>query len=241
MWSGNDPNWGGGGFGDLGGGGGSSTDVDTDPCLKIKSNLTDANYKLKYDELNKTSNFTEKQEKGFYETKDGWFIGLEQSSSTSTSDGLKVPIADDVKGYTHIHLNDYEDGTFDEEGRPVIRKPIRMFSPADVNTLMELAKIQTNGNYGDLYGTMLSSTGNYIIKFTGTAANIKTGFDTEDWRKAFKKFIMDEKGSLEKKFLRFLSEKMGVTGVSLYKINSDGTVEQKTLSSDGVVTPTKCP
>lgn len=144
-----DPNWGGGGFGDLGGGGGSSTDVDTDPCLKIKSNLTDANYKLKYDELNKTSNFTEKQEKGFYETKDGWFIGLEQAGSTSTSDGLKVPIADDVKGYTHIHLNDYEDGTFDEEGRPRIRQPIRMFSPADVNTLMELANIQTNGSYGD--------------------------------------------------------------------------------------------
>lgn len=88
---------------------------------------------------------------------------------------------------------------------------------------------------------MLSSTGNYIIKFTGAAANIKTGFDTPTWREDYKNFIDREKGSLEKKFLRFLSEKMGVTGVSLYKINRDGTVEQKTLSSDGVVTPTKCP
>ena len=224
-----------------GSGGGGEKPQDRNPCEKIKKQNESTNYKIKLNEYNKASNFSEKKEKGFYETKDGWFYSLEQSQSTSSSDGLKIPISSDIKGYTHTHLNDYEDGTTDENGTPVIRQPIRMFSPADVNALMELTKLQSNGNYGDLYGVMLSSSGNYTIKFTGTAADIKTGFDTDDWREDYKKFVQKESGSLEKKFLRFLSEKMGVKGISLFKNNSDGKTQKKSLSSNNNVQTTDCP
>lgn len=231
--------------GDLPGGSDLDNPIDTTkvktPCDKVKDQVSSSNYKLKYDELNKSSNFSEKKEKGFYETKDGWFIGLQQGASTSSSDGLKVPISSDTKGYTHTHIDNYETGKTDDSGNVEERQPIRMFSPADINTLMELAKTQTSGNYGDLYGTMLSSSGNYTIKFTGSATDIKTGFDTATWRADFKNFITNESGSLEKKFLKFLSEKMGVRGVSLYKLNNDGTVEQKSLSSDGKLLSAKCP
>lgn len=224
-----------------GSGGGGEKPQDRNPCEKIKKQNESTNYKIKLNEYNKASNFSEKKEKGFYETKDGWFYSLEQSQSTSSSDGLKIPISSDIKGYTHTHLNDYEDGTTDENGTPVIRQPIRMFSPADVNALMELAKLQSNGNYGGLYGVMLSSSGNYTIKFTGTAADIKTGFDTDDWREDYKKFVQKESGSLEKKFLRFLSEKMGVKGISLFKNNSDGKTQKKSLTSNNNVQTTDCP
>ncbi len=232
--------------GENGSGGGSGQGLpypnqNTDPCATIKAQNESTNYKIKLNEYNKASNFSEKKENGFYETKDGWFYSLEQSQSTSSSDGLKIPISSDIKGYTHTHLNDYEDGTTDENGTPVIRQPIRMFSPADVNALMELAKLQSNGNYGGLYGVMLSSSGNYTIKFTVTAADIKTGFDTDDWREDYKKFVQKESGSLEKKFLRFLSEKMGVKGISLFKNNSDGKTQKKSLTSNNNVQTTDCP
>ena len=224
-----------------GSGGGGEKPQDRNPCEKIKKQNESTNYKIKLNEYNKASNFSEKKEKGFYETKDGWFYSLEQSQSTSSSDGLKFPISSDIKGYTHTHLNDYETGKTDDSGNPEERQPIRMFSPADVNALMELAKLQSNGNYGDLYGVMLSSSGNYTIKFTGTAADIKTGFDTDDWREDYKKFVQKESGSLEKKFLRFLSEKMGVKGISLFKNNSDGKTQKKSLSSNNNVQTTDCP
>lgn len=224
-----------------GSGGGGEKPQDRNPCEKIKKQNESTNYKIKLNEYNKASNFSEKKEKGFYETKDGWFYSLEQSQSTSSSDGLKFPISSDIKGYTHTHLNDYETGKTDDSGNPEERQPIRMFSPADVNALMELAKLQSNGNYGDLYGVMLSSSGNYTIKFTGTAADIKTGFDTQEWRNSYRDFIKNENGSLEKKFLRFLSEKMGVNGISLFKNNSDGKTQKKSLSSNNNVQTTDCP
>lgn len=141
----------------------------------------------------------------------------------------------------HTHLNDYETGKTNSEGDPKINQPIRMFSPADVNTLMSLAQTRTTGDYGNLYGMMVSSYGNYTIKFTGTSSDIKTGFDTPQWRNSYLAFMKNEKGTLEAKFLRFMKEKMNINGVELYKVKNDGKIQKKALNSNNKVTSTDCP
>lgn len=225
-------------------GGGSYNPIpvnNTDPCAKMKEMNSNVKYMEKINELKKSSVLNKKYETGYSEDKNGNFTQLKTSSSTSSSDGLQLPINSNIKGFIHTHINDYEDGSTDGDGNLAIRQPIRMFSPADVNALMELAILQTDGNYSDLYGTMISSEGNYTIKFTGTAADIKTGFDTKVWRDEYLLFIKNESGSLEKKFLRFLSEKMGVKGVSLYKIKDNGVIQNKTLGSNNKMQSSDCP
>lgn len=227
-----------------GGGGGTGYTYDqtkTDPCSDLKTQNANAEYKAKIEELDKTSVLSQKHETGFSEDKNGNFTNLPKSTSTDSSDGLTINITSDTKGYTHTHQNDYEDGTFDSNGNPKIRQPIRMFSPADVNAVMKIASYTTNGDYSEIYGTMISSYGNYTIKFTGSASDIITGFDTPGCRNEYRKFIENEKGTLEAKFLRFISEKMKVDGISLYKIKNNGTIQNKTLNAENKVDSKDCP
>ena len=229
------------GQGDGGSGGSDNTNQNTDPCAAIKAQNNNTNYNSKIAELDKSSVLNKKTETGYKESKSGNFTALTPSTSTSSSDGLNLSVDADTKGYVHSHVNDYETGKTNDNNEPEERQPIRMFSPADVNALMEMASY-ANGNYGDLYGTMVSSDGNYTIKFTGTAADIKTGFDTKQWRDDFKDYkIQHDRWSNEKLFLKFLSEKMNVKGISLYKIKSNGTVQNKTLDANNKVQSTDCP
>ncbi|MCT2564273.1 hypothetical protein [Chryseobacterium herbae] len=242
----NNPGGGCGGFGDCNGGGGSSgpqtPQQNQDPCTKMKAQNLNAGYKEKIAELDKPSVLSQKKEKGFSETKSGVFTVLQQGTSTNTKDALKIPVTSDTKGYIHTHLNDYENGKYTDNNEPFINEPIRMFSPGDVNTLMTMAGFVTDGNYSELYGTMVSSYGNYTIKFTGTASDIKTGFDTEQWRLDYIDYRKENKyWSFEKLFLNFLKEKMNVQGVALYKIKSNGKIQKKTLNSSNNVQSEDCP
>ncbi|MDY0933349.1 hypothetical protein SOM20_20140, partial [Chryseobacterium sp. CFBP8996] len=210
------------------------------PCEKIKTQNNNTEFKGKIDALNKQSILNQKKETGFSENKNGNFTPL-PASSTNSSDALTITITPSTKGYIHTHQNDYETGNTDDNGNPEIRQPIRMFSPADVNTLMTIASFIDDGNYEDIYGAMISSYGNYTIKFTGTASDIQMGFNTKKWRDDYKTFIDEEKGTLESKFLRFLKEKMNVQGIELYKIKSNGTIQKKTLNANNQVQSNDCP
>jgi hypothetical protein len=212
------------------------------PCEKIKAQSINANYKAKIEALDKPSILSMKKETGFSESKSGIFTDLPQAASTGSSDGMTITVTPDTKGYIHTHLNDYETGTNNNGGLPIINQPIRIFSPADVNTLMTMADMTTDGDYSQLYGTMVSSYGNYTIMFTGIASDIKTGFDTEQWRLNY--IAYREKNpywSFEKLFLNFLKDEMNVQGVELYKIKSNGSVQKKTLNSNKSVQSSDCP
>ncbi|WP_131401671.1 hypothetical protein [Chryseobacterium sp. JM1] len=232
------------GPGGTGGGEGNGPSPDgpqLSPCEKLKAQIIDVKFKEKVDELNKYSVLTKKKETGYSESKTGIFTPLNPSASTDTSDGLKIPVTANTKGYIHTHLDDYLNGEFNENGDPIQREPIRMFSPADVNALMTMAGFVTDGNYSELYGTMVSSTGNYTIKFTGAASDIKTGFDQGKWGDDYLQYRKDRQlWSLEKLFLTFLKEKMNVQGIELYKIKSNGTVQKKTLNSENKVDSEDC-
>jgi len=236
------PSGGCGPYNNCGGGGGTPYQpTPITPCQRLKDQNANTDYQAKIESLDKNSVLSQKKETGYSENKSGTFTDLEQSESTDASDGLQVPDSPDTKGYIHTHLNDYETGNTDANGNPEIKSPIRMFSPADVNTLMVLAGHITNGDYSHLYGTMVSSYGNYTIKFTGTAADIKTGFKGETWRKKYAKYIEKENGTLEAKFLRFLKDEMNVQGIELYKIKSNGTIKKKSLNSNNNVQSDDCP
>lgn len=229
------------------GSGGPDNPVDTttvpkNPCEKLKAQTTNANYKAKIEALDKPSVLSLKKETGFAESKSGVFTELPQAASTANSDGMTVTVTPSLKGYIHTHLNDYLTGNVNENGEQEINQPIRMFSPADVNTLMTMAGMATDSDYSELYGTMVSSYGNYTIMFTGTAADIKTGFDTPKWINEYVAYrVRNPYWSFEKLFLNFLKEKMNVQGVELYKIKDNGTIQKKTLNSNNNVQSSDCP
>ncbi|MEW7402035.1 hypothetical protein AB2S31_17440 [Elizabethkingia anophelis] len=218
---------------DYGGGGVPTNPVET-PCASIEKLVLNPEYQKVVNELDRTSVLSKSHETGYSENKGGTFTPLVPGSDEGR-DFLTIPIDSNTKGFTHTHLNDKESDKADDEGLIKVIKPIRMFSPADVNTLMTI--IDTNKSdtdFSQYYGSMISSSGNYIIKFTGTASDIKMGFDTDEWREKYAAYIKKNKGSLERIFLNFLRDEMQVSGISLYEVRRNGKkIEEKVLSADG--------
>ena len=102
---------------------------------------------------------------------------------------------------------------------------------------------RSSGNFADYYVTMAASDGTYPLKFTGNPADIKVGYGTEEWRKHFAKYCNDwlKKYGLEKTFLTYLRDVMQLNGVGLYKINSNDTIDQVTLTVNNKIIKTPCP
>ncbi len=101
----------------------------------------------------------------------------------------------------------------------------------------------SSGNFADYYVTMAASDGTYTLKFTGTPTDIKVGYGTEEWGKHFADYVKKriDKYTLEKIFLTYLRDVMQLNGVSLYKINSNDTIDQVTLTVNNKIIKTPCP
>lgn len=220
-----------------------------DPCEVLKTKNTDTAYINKINYLKTKTNLT--VETGFSESKTGLFTALVPTQSTNNSDNLNAPIDSTTRGFSHTHLNNYEtqinEGAFSQ--RTAFKTPIRMFSPADVNQLMLLThRNRFSGDYSQYYITMVTTNGTYTLKFTGSAADIKLGFGTDQWRRHFVNAFEEtpQKGrntpvKLEKFFLKYLKETMQINSMSLYKINDNGTVDEKKLDVAGEVISIPCP
>ena len=114
---------------------------------------------------------------------------------------------------------------------------------------MDLVKIAEDAArpLGEVYATMVSSNINYQIRFTGNQYQIKTFTGAQ--RDAFKDPYTILMGSrignqnlLELGFLQFISEKMNLKGITLYRMNSDGTNTEIKLNTDKTGTlETNCP
>jgi len=228
-----DPNWG------SGGGGEDDGYVYPDPpelnpCEKLKAQNTNSQFTGKIDDLK--SKLTLKKETGYVEKTNGSFDYKDNSTATETANSLSLgnPTAD-MKGYLHTHPNDFEmeypDGTIE------YRKGFKIFSPADViyfNQMVALAN-QNGMPLGDIYAVMVSGTGIYQIRFTGNVNQVKTVYTNTklEYNKMYLKYFQENaKRSDEMNFLKFMDEHMYVKGVSLVKMNDDGTFTTKTLNSD---------
>lgn len=220
-----------------------------EPCEVLRAKNNDTAYTNRISYLKTKTNL--KVETGFGESKTGVFTSLVPTASTNNSDNLNAPIDSTTRGFSHTHLNNYEvqinEGAFSQ--RTEFKTPVRMFSPADVNQLMLLAhRNRFNGDYSEYYITMVTANGTYTLKFTGAATDIMLGFGTDQWRKHFVKTFKEtpkkERNSpakLEKFFLKYLKQTMQINSISLFKINDNGTVEEKKLDAFGEVISIPCP
>jgi|SRR5690606_10493418 len=147
----------------------------------------------------------------------------------------------------HTHVNDYD--VTDANGNTVPRIGIKIFSPADMTYFMDLVQnAQTKGQpLGDVYAVMVSSGVNYQIRFTGNQYQIKTftSDQTKAHREPYERHLTPFIGNpqkLELGFLQYISEKMNLKGVSLYKMNADGTTTEIKLNDNKTGTiETNCP
>ncbi|GEM_PF-1599529 len=209
-----------------------------DPCAKIKALMANPNFIAKMEELAKKTNL--KVETGYSQSKNGPFTPLIVLPSTNGADRMQLNITSDMIGYIHSHLDDYQSGQVNPDGDPVIRQPIRMFSPGDIGAFLQLVKNAQNNNIpiDSVYGAMVSSDGTYQLRFTGNPNQINLNFNWSNLTKDYVTYL--EKGNKEANFLRFLNDKCYVGGVELYKINKDKTSTKKTLDSNKKTINSNC-
>ncbi|UUF16887.1 MULTISPECIES: hypothetical protein [Flavobacterium] len=212
----------------------------TNPCDKIKTLMANPNFIVKLEELGKKTNL--KVESGYSQSKNGPFTPLIVLLSTDGADKMKLIPTPDMVGYVHTHLNDYDSGLVNADGEPLIRKPLRIFSPVDIGAFLQLVKNAQNNNIpiDNVYGAMVSSDGTYQLRFTGDPNQININFDWDatSMEKDYMTYL--EKGNKEVNFLRFLNDKCYIKGIELYKINKDKTSTKKTLDTKKTVININC-
>ena len=220
-----------GGDGGSGGGGGNGGYPYTpeeqalaDYCKLLREQRQNVNFQNNLNNLENNTGL--KKETGYIQRTNGSYTYQDAATQTENKNSLSLPNATlqankDIMGYLHTHVNDH---TYtDENGDEVIRKGIRMFSPADVAYFMDMLKnAQDAGRpLSDVYAVMVTSTGNYEIRFTGNQYQIKTftKAQVENLHEIYKTEML-KSTDLELTFLRFISERMNVKAVNLYRMDA---------------------
>lgn len=220
--------------GGSGGGGASVTNNTKNPCDALKTQNSDTNYKDKIIGLKNNTGLS--KETGFLQNTDGTYTSLKNNNR----DQLDFPLGPTSIGFLHTHLDPYDLGEYDLDGNLIIYQPIKMFSPTDVKTFIILLNnaYRNNIDLNTVYGTVVTSTGTYTLKFDGIFSDINQSLNFDDALTDKYKKSIDRYG-LEKGFLSFLKNN-GINGISLYKVNSDGTTEKNSLDSNNTTIKTPC-
>ncbi|MDA9339702.1 hypothetical protein N9Q68_01890 [Polaribacter sp.] len=211
-----------------------------DPCRHIKLQLQNPVYTTQADELKNNTGLS--QETGYKQNKDGTQVAL---NNTNNGHSLVIPVNQNTVGYMHTHIDDYNAGDLDNDGVDDFRKPIKIFSPAD---LLKFLQIVRNTKYNGVpthltYGTMISSSGIYTLRFTGVindidVTSLKKAAEYEEDYKLY--FSEKYKSNKERAFLHFLKDHININGINLYRIRANGDVEKKTLKENGRVDTNDC-
>ncbi|MDO9261446.1 MAG: hypothetical protein Q7U08_05855 [Flavobacteriaceae bacterium] len=204
------------------------------PCISIKNQLNNIYYKEKVEELKGKTHL--KYETGYAEDKEGNITPLPLLDGGHS---LDLKVGTNTKGYIHSHQNDFLTGKI-VDGKNEIAQPIRIFSPADIIKLLSIAKntLRSNIPLDEVYGTMISSTGNYTLKFTGNIDHIHGFLNADDLRDVYIEYIKEF--GLEEGFLKFIKNEIKIDGISLYKIEDNGQIIQKTIENNGIIVLVNC-
>jgi len=205
-------------------GSGEDTNDVVTPCQTIAQKIADSTYQAKVAFLR--TKFNLHHETGFSENTSGTFTAL----TAAGANAMYLPISSGIIGYMHVHQNDYEDSNGD------LKKPYKIFSPADVIMFLRIARqaAEDGTDLEDIYGAMYSGDRNYILKFTGNGGDLPSDADmhnmlvnSKPWRDRFKDEIKNyDDYDKEKMFINFMNSIMGVEGVSLYRVNNNGTIKE---------------
>jgi hypothetical protein len=206
------------------------------PCWKMKVQNQNSDFKAKVAILDKKEMFDKEQETGFaaaYGT-----VSYEQMPNTPNGN-VKLPEGNKYFGFMHVHLN--LDGV------------VKIFSPYDITTFLtscvENAKLK--GGMLDAYAMVITSQGNYILKYSGDG-NFAILYDqlqswqtwyNDNYAQLSENGELNNPASVEKLFTQFLKEIVKVAGLEVYK--SDKTTGNTSrLEYDGKDNPVKttpCP
>ncbi len=210
-----------------------------DPCAELKEQIEEESYNDKFKDLN--SKTGEQKEAGYVQNTDGTFTKLDpiNGGHSLDLDGLSYA---NLNGFIHTHLDDFPTGKIDNiTGLPEINEIYRIFSPADVIAFLNIAK--NSNNLADVYATVLSSTGDYTICFTGNVNEIPVLKTAKEYRADY--IAKLKRYGNERSFLKFLDEIMNVDGIELYKIkkplfNSTYKIKSKSLDENGKIDSQDC-
>lgn len=220
------------------GGGGQNPTGTNNPCEKIKLQNQSPAFKGNLSDLKGKTSL--KKETGYIQKASGGFDYNDNASATDNSNSLGLPDSKTktwVTGYMHTHVDDYT--VTDADGQEQIRIGIQIFSPADMAYFMDMLKNAQNAGrpLGDVYAIMVSSGQTYQIRFTGNQYQIRSFTETQltDFKTQYIEFMKSRIGNakkLELGFLDFISEKMNLKSVALYKMNKDGTNTEIKMTAD---------
>lgn len=211
-----------------------------DPCASLKKLTTNTEYTGRIQTLVANTTNSDHKERGYKENLDGTFVQLINGSNGANNHSLDIDVDSNTKGYLHNHVDPYPDGTYDADGNPNMVTPIHLFSPADITRFLIMVKNAHSSNtpLSDIYGTMVSSSGTYTLKYSGIyPANFNfSNLNIDDrYISYFEKEI-----NAEKAFLLFLKNEIGIQGVELFKVSADGSLNKKSLNSTNTVQNTPC-
>jgi hypothetical protein len=208
-----------------------------DPCTELGKQINNSDFKNKKEELEKLTN--KKEETGYVQNKTGTFTKLKPIKNGHSLDLNGISLKN-INGFIHTHLNDFETGKI-VNGLPQINEIYRIFSPADVIAFLTITKHSTN--VSKTYATIITSSGDYTLKFTGTKDDIKGIKSANAYRADYIEY-MDEYSNKEKGFLHFLTDHIKVKGIELYKLHKPlfGSIkiQRKILDSRGKVDKVEC-
>ncbi len=208
--------------------------VERNPCAEVQTQLDNPNFNAKLEELKRKTHLHE--ETGYKQNNSGVFTAL---TPINGGDHLDFQIDNTTTGYLHTHLDDYETGKI-VEGLPEIKQITRMFSPNDVISFLSIVKRSAASNIplSSVYGSMVSSTGTYTLRFLGKRSDIPNNLNAEELKYIYKSLL--EENGRERGFLKFLNEVIQIQGIKLFKIKDSGRIRPKTLNANDRVETGDC-
>jgi len=231
--------------GQSGGGSGGSDDSNenTDPCSKIKSDLSNSKFKEKMSSLNNSTVLNYDHEMGFAASYPPLGTGITDTQYQPLDNkigthSVRLPDGDRFFGFIHTHNN--------AEG------VIKIFSPADVMTFLTscVPNANMNGSINDAFAMVITSEGSYMLKYTGTNydfGNLASSLSNwnSQYKNSFGNALIENDGYLnqstvENIFLQFLKNTVNIDGLELYKVDENSS-EELSLNSNNTTNTTPCP
>ncbi|WP_294276892.1 hypothetical protein, partial [uncultured Chryseobacterium sp.] len=227
---GNDP-----GYPYPGGGGEDPQPEPEDPCDKLKSQTQNQAFKNKVAALDKDEVFKEDKERGYAAA---YGTVPYESLANSSNGNVMFPEGNKYFGYMHTHLN--------------MEGVVKIFSPYDVATFLTscVANAKLKGNMTDAYAMVITSEGNYILKYSGDGNFAVTVGQLKNWKSWYEieyNKLLDEKlftqPNIEKLFTQFLQEVVNINGLEVYQADkaTGSTSKLQYNGADNPVQSIPCP
>ena len=176
---------------------------------------------------------------GYVEDNVGNYTEMESASDDGSE--LKFPISNTIKGFMHNHSGpviDIDPVTGEENKY----WPDNIFSPSDLTYFMDFIK-NNDGTYfetPELYSTLVTFEGNYMLKFSGKVANLPETPDpkSKGMRNLYNLFI---KGRANQAFgfLKML-QTYNIQDMVIYEFNSLGVIWIHYIDDEGNYKKVEC-